>query len=160
MRGTIILIANWFYWQKTYYFCSVKLRHHLGVDAANRWWVQKQNTNENNKNRNAYDRKRPLDVGWSHLFSYRYCDHSLLRREKVTRTLTDWFQNQKESIRLEKLRQDDKKTCNFTPQSRGSWFCLYIILFITTGAAVHWSISEHMHLISHYGAWITTNQYQ
>lgn len=38
MRGTIILWTIRFYLRKTYYFCSVKLRHHLGVDAANRWW--------------------------------------------------------------------------------------------------------------------------
>ena len=34
MEGTIILMTNRFYWIKTYYFCSVKLRYHHEVDAA------------------------------------------------------------------------------------------------------------------------------
>lgn len=63
---------------KKHYLFSVKLRHHLGVDAANRWW-----DNKNGTNGDSYDRKRPLDAGCRNLLSNWFSNYTVLRKQKV-----------------------------------------------------------------------------
>ena len=64
--------------------------------------VIKQDTNGNNKNRNAYDRKRLLVAGCCNMLSNWHCNYSLLRRKKIVWTSDVLVPNTEEPIYFKK----------------------------------------------------------